>query len=137
MLCGFVVGLVTSVVPLLQIADYGDRLMVTTSLTAVVWITAMLLTPPESPAVLERFVLKVRPPGPGWSRWRQALDATASESLSDLIARFLFSSGMLFGALLGSGAFLLHQQLLGWLGLVVAVVSLMLLRKTGRSIAPV
>ena len=137
MLCGFVVGLVTSVVPLLQIADYGERLMITTGLTAVVWITVMLLTPPESPAVLERFVLKVRPPGPGWSRWRHALDATASESLSGLIARFLLSSGLLFGALLGSGAFLLHQQLLGWLGLVVAVVSLMLLRKTGRSIASV
>ena len=137
MLCGFVVGLVTSVVPLLQIADYGERLMVTTGFTAVVWITVMLLTPPESPAVLERFVLKVRPPGPGWSRWRQGPDATASESLSDLLARFLFSSGLLFGALLGSGAFLLHQQLMGWFGLVLAVVSLMLLRRTGRSAAPV
>ena len=137
MLCGFVVGLVTSVVPLLQIADYGERLMVTTGFTAVVWITVMLLTPPESPAVLERFVLKVRPPGPGWSRWRRGLDATASESLSDLLARFLFSSGLLFGALLGSGAFLLHQQLMGWFGLVLAVVSLMLLRWTGRSAAPV
>ena len=111
--------------------------MVTTGLTAVVWITVMLLTPPESPAVLERFVLKVRPPGPGWSRWRRGLDATASESLSDLLARFLFSSGLLFGALLGSGAFLLHQQLMGWFGLVLAVVSLMLLRWTGRSAAPV
>ena len=48
MLCGFVVGFVTSVVPLLQIADYGQRLMVTTGLTAVVWLTVMLLTPPES-----------------------------------------------------------------------------------------
>ena len=137
MLCGFVVGLVTSVVPLLQIADYGERLMVTTGFTAVVWITVMLLTPPESPEVLERFVLKVRPPGPGWSRWRRGLDAAASESLSDLLARFLFSSGLLFGALLGSGAFLLHQQLMGWFGLVMAVVSLMLLRWTGRSAAPV
>ena len=137
MLCGFVVGLVTSVVPLLQIADYGERLMVTTGFTAVVWITVMLLTPPESPAVLERFVLKVRPPGPGWSQWRRGLEATASESLSDLLARFLFSSGLLFGALLGSGAFLLHQQLMGWFGLVLAVVSLMLLRRTGRSAAPV
>ena len=137
MLCGFVVGLVTSVVPLLQIDDYGERLMVTTGLTAVVWITVMLLTPPESQVVLERFVLKVRPPGPGWSRWRRHLDAPASESLVDLIVRFLFSSGLLFGALLGSGAFLLHQQLLGWFGLVVAVVSLMLLRRTGRSAAPV
>ena len=136
MLCGFVVGLVTSVVPLLQIADYGERLMVTTGFTAVVWITVMLLTPPESPAVLERFVLKVRPPGPGWSQWRRGLEVTASESLSDLLARFVFSSGLLFGALLGSGAFLLHQQLLGWFGLVVAVMSLMLLRLTGRSSAP-
>ena len=137
MLCGFVVGLVTSVVPLLQIADYGERLMVTTGFTAVVWITVMLLTPPESPAVLERFVLKVRPPGPGWSQWRRGLEATASESLSDLLARFLFSSGLLFGALLGSGAFLLHQQLMGWFGLVLAVASLMLLRWIGRSAAPV
>ena len=137
MLCGFVVGLTTSVVPLFQISDYGQRLMLTTLLTAVVWIMVMLLTPPESPAVLERFVLKVRPPGPGWSRWRRGLEMTASESLSDLIARFLFSSGLLFGALLGSGAFLLRQQLLGWFGLVLAVVSLVLLRATGRSAAPV
>ena len=137
MLCGFVVGLTTSVVPLFQISDYGQRLMLTTLLTAVVWIMVMLLTPPESPAVLERFVLKVRPPGPGWSRWRRGLEMTASESLSDLIARFLLSSGLLFGALLGSGAFLLHQQLLGWFGLVLAVVSLVLLRATGRSAAPV
>ena len=137
MVCGFVVGLVTSVVPLLQITDYGERLMVTTALTAVVWITVMLLTPPESPAVLERFVQTVRPPGPGWSRWRRRLEIRASESLSDMIARFLFSSGVLFGALLGSGAFLLHQQLLGWFGLLIAVSSLLLLRWVGRSVAPV
>ena len=137
MVCGFVVGMVTSVVPLLQITDYGERLMVTTALTAVVWITVMLLTPPESPAALERFVQTVRPPGPGWSRWRRRLEIRASESLSDMIARFLFSSGVLFGALLGSGAFLLHQQLLGWFGLLIAVFSLLLLRWVGRSVAPV
>ena len=136
MLCGFVVGLTTSVVPLLQISDYGQRLMVTTALTAVVWITVMLVTPPESPAVLERFVQTVQPPGPGWSQWRRRFDVQASESLSDLLARFVFSSGVLFGALLGSGAFLLHQTLLGWLGLVVAVVSLTLLRLPRRSVAP-
>ena len=137
MVCGFVVGLVTSVVPLLQITDYGERLMITTALTAMVWITVMLLTPPESPAVLEHFVQTVRPPGPGWSRWRRRLEIRASESLSEMIARFLFSSGVLFGALLGSGAFLLHQQLLGWFGLLLAVFSLLLLRWVGRSVAPV
>lgn len=133
MLCGFVVGLVTSVVPLLQIDDYGQRLMVTTGLTAVVWLTVMLLTPPESPDVLERFVHTVRPPGPGWDRWRRRWDVQAVESLSTLIARFLCSSGILFGALLGSGAFLLHQQLLGWMGVAVAGISLLMLRRTGRA----
>jgi len=135
MLCGFVVGLTTSVVPLLQISDYGQRLMVTTALTAVVWITVMLVTPPESSDVLERFVKTVQPPGPGWNRWRRRFEVQASESLPDLLARFVFSSGVLFGALLGSGAFLLHQTPLGWLGLVVAVVSLTLLRLPRRSVA--
>ena len=134
MLCGFVVGLVTSVVPLLQITDYGQRLMVTTGLTALVWLTVMLLTPPESPEVLERFVQTVRPPGPGWDRWRRRWDVQADESLSTLMARFLFSSGILFGSLLGSGAFLLHQQLLGWMGLIVAGVSFLMLRRTGRAV---
>lgn len=134
MLCGFVVGLLTSVVPLLQIADYGQRLMVTTGLTALVWLTVMLLTPPESPDVLERFVQTVRPPGPGWDQWRRRWDVQAAETLSTLLARFLFSSGILFGALLGSGAFLLHQQVIGWMGLVVAAISLLMLRRTGRAI---
>ena len=134
MLCGFVVGLLTSVVPLLQIADYGQRLMVTTGLTALVWLTVMLLTPPESPEVLERFVQTVRPPGPGWDQWRRRWDVQAAEALSTLLARFLFSSGILFGALLGSGAFLLHQQVMGWMGLVVAAICLLMLRRTGRAI---
>ena len=134
MLCGFVVGFVTSVVPLLQIADYGQRLMVTTGLTAVVWLTVMLLTPPESPEVLERFVQTVRPPGPGWEQWRRRWDVEAAESLATLMTRFLFSSCILFGALLGSGAFLLHQQVLGWFGVVVAGVGLVMLRRTGRAV---
>ena len=121
MVCGFVVGLCTSVVPLLTIPDYGTRLMITTAITAVVWVVVMLVTPPESPKVLERFVHQVQPPGPGWSRLRQRLDITPVDSLVSLCLRFLLSVGLLFGGLLGTGAFLLHQQLGGWIGLVVAV----------------
>ena len=54
------------------------------------------------------------------------------DSLNALIRRFVLSSAVLFGTLLGSGAFLLHQTLIGWLGLVVAVVcGLPLLRSYG------
>lgn len=122
MVCGFVVGLCTSVVPLLVIPDYGVRLMVTTGLTAVVWIVVMLLTPAESAEVMERFVRQVQPPGPGWRQWRDHCQVDAVDSLGELIRRFLLSSGVLFGGLLGSGAFLLHQSLSGWLGLTVAVL---------------
>ena len=122
MVCGFVVGLCTSVVPLLVIPDYGIRLMVTTGITAVVWITVMLCTPPESSEVMERFVRQVQPPGPGWRRWRERYAVQTVDSLGALISRFLLSSAVLFGALLGSGAFLLHQSLTGWLGLALAVV---------------
>jgi len=122
MVCGFVVGLCTSVVPLLVIPDYGVRLMVTTGLTAVVWIVVMLITPAESAEVMERFVRQVQPPGPGWRQWRDRFQVDVVDSLGELIRRFLLSSGVLFGALLGSGAFLLHQSLTGWMGLTLAVV---------------
>jgi Na+/proline symporter len=122
MVCGFVVGLCTSVVPLLVIPDYGVRLMVTTGLTAVVWIVVMLITPAESAEVMERFVRQVQPPGPGWRQWRDRFQVDVVDSLGELIRRFLLSSGVLFGALLGSGAFVLHQSLTGWMGLTLAVV---------------
>jgi len=122
MVCGFVVGLCTSVVPLLVIPDYGVRLMVTTGLTAVVWIVVMLITPAESAEVMERFVRQVQPPGPGWRQWRDRFQVEVVDSLGELIRRFLLSSGVLFGALLGSGAFVLHQSLTGWMGLTLAVV---------------
>ena len=122
MVCGFVVGLCTSVVPLLVIPDYGVRLMVTTGLTAVVWIVVMLITPAESAEVMERFVRQVQPPGPGWRQWRDRFQVDVVDSLGELIRRFLLSSGVLFGALLGSGAFVLHQSLTGWMGLTLAVL---------------
>ncbi|MEB3159724.1 MAG: sodium:proline symporter, partial [Synechococcus sp.] len=128
----FLVGLCTSVVPLLVIPDYGIRLMVTTGLTGVVWLVVMLITPPESVDVMERFVRQVQPPGPGWRRWRERFDVEVVDSLGELIRRFLLSSAVLFGGLLGSGAFVLHQSLIGWLGLVVTVVcGLPLLRTYG------
>ena len=129
MVCGFVVGLATSVVPLIRIDDYGIRLFVTTGVTGIIWLIVLIFTPPERPEVLERFVRKVRPPGPGWQKIRKKLDVNPVDSLGSLLFRFLLSSAVLFGFLLGSGSFLLHQELGGWLGLSVAVVCLLPLAK--------
>ena len=83
-----------------------------------------MLTPPESDEVLERFVLLVKPPGPGWRDLRKRLGVQSVESIDQLLVRFLLSSGVLFGGMLGCGAFLLHQQMGGWIGIVVAMTCL-------------
>ena len=129
MLCGFTVGLLTSVLPFVRIEDYGLRLAVITGVSAVVWLSAMLLSPPESEEVLEAFILQVQPPGPGWARLRQRFQVEPKECLSTLVARFVYSSGVLFGGLIGIGGFLLHQQFSGCGGLVVLVGSWLLMRR--------
>ena len=129
MLCGFAVGLVTSVLPLVRIEDYGLRLMVITALSALVWLTVMWRTPPESNAVLERFVRQVRPPGPGWALLRRRYQVTPLESFAAMSRRFGLACAVLFGGLIGIGGFLLHQEFIGWLGLAVLCVAALLLRR--------
>ncbi|MFQ6539825.1 MULTISPECIES: sodium:solute symporter family protein [Aphanothece] len=132
MVGGFLVGLATSVVPLLRVDDYGERLLITTGITALIWILAMLATPPESPEVLEHFVRQVRPAGPGWRHWRQRTGVEPEETLLDLISQLICSCAVLFGALLGLGGFLLKLPVWGWGGLVVAVLGVLALRQRAR-----
>lgn len=129
MLCGFVVGLLTSVLPVVRIDDYGIRLAVITGVSGLVWLVVMLKTPPESDAVLETFVRTVRPPGPGWSSLRHRFGVTPLETLPAITRRFVLACGVLFGGLFGTGGFLIHQQLTGWAGLGVFAGSVLLLRR--------
>ena len=57
-------------------------------------------------SLCERFA----PPGPGWSRLRQRFGVMPMESLPAMLRRFVLACGVLFGGLLGTGGFLLHQQ---------------------------
>ncbi|SBO44619.1 sodium:solute symporter family protein [Cyanobium sp. NIES-981] len=129
MVGGFVVGFGTSVLPMVRIDDYGERLLFTTGITALLWVVVMYATPPESAPVLERFVRQVRPAGPGWRLWRQRTGVEPQESLLDLVAQLMFSCAVLFGALLGLGGFLLKLPLWGWGGLVTAVLGAVALRQ--------
>jgi Na+/proline symporter len=132
MLGGFLVGLCTSVVPMLTIADYGHRLMVTTALTAVLWILVMLATPPESAGVLENFVRQVRPAGPGWAGWRRRTGVEPHETLLDLLTQLGLSCAVLFGGLLGLGGFLLRQPLWGWGGALAVLLGVTTLQQRPR-----
>jgi len=129
MVSGFLVGLTTSVIPIVRIDDYGLRLLVTTIFTGIIWLIVLVTTPPESSDVLDKFVLKVRPPGPGWRAVREKLGVQPVDPLNLLFLRFVLGSAVLFGALLGGGAFLLHQERGGWIGLTISVVCVFLMRQ--------
>ncbi len=107
MLSGFFTGLFTTLVPLVQIADFGTRLMVITGVTALVWITVMYLTAPEPEERLRAFYRKVRPPGPGWKRQRAATGLMPSQSLRHELKRVGAALLVLFGLMFGTGAALL------------------------------
>ena len=49
-------------------AEWALIMLATVAGSTVVWVTTTLLTRPESPELLRRFYLRVRPGGRGWSR---------------------------------------------------------------------
>ncbi len=132
MVGGFIVGLTTSIVPIIQIEEFGLRLLVTTVITSVLWITALLVTPPESEATLDEFYRRVRPAGPGWQRQQESTGLLPVQNLGQDIKRVFAAILLLFGTMFAIGGFLLLQPLTGWVSLIIAVGGAMLLRQLNR-----
>lgn len=138
MVTGFVIGLLTSVLEVVKISDFGLRLLVTAGITTVVWVTVMLLTPPESDETLDNFYRRVRPGGPGWRRQRQRTGMRPLQNLGLELQRVMAALLLLFGAMFAVGGFLLLRSLLGWCSLIIAVAGWWWLRQLNhRPIAPV
>jgi len=123
MIAGFIIGL-TSVIPNLNLfpADFGLRLMIISGLTAIIWITAMYLTPPESEETLNKFYLKVRPAGIGWRKQQEETGVKPLQNLRLDVLKVIASVFLLFGLMLSIGGFLLLKSLTGWLWLIIAVI---------------
>jgi len=136
MVAGFLTGLFTTVIPVLTIADFGIRLMVITLVTAVIWITVMLVTKPEKEETLNAFYRRVRPPGPGWSRQRMQTGLAPATSLRFELQRVAAAILILFGLMFAIGyALLLQFPSAGILG-AVAIVGFVWLSLLNRRIRP-
>jgi Na+/proline symporter len=129
MLAGFLAGVLTTVVPVLVVDDFGLRLILITVFTASVWITVMYLTRPESPETLERFYRAVRPGGPGWKRQREQTGIAPAQSLRHSLQRTGAAVLILFGAMFSVGGFLLLRWDVGVSMLGVALVGGLALRR--------
>jgi SSS family solute:Na+ symporter len=131
MLAGFLVGLATSVVPVLVIADFGTRLIVTSLVTAAVWVPVMLLTPPERDETLDGFYRRVRPGGPGWRQARRRTGLAPAQDLGHDVLRAGAGLLVVVGLMLAVG----FAVLLDWSGLAVtgllAALGVVWLRRLG------
>ena len=159
MLAGFVIGLFTSVIPVLTISDFGQRLFVTALITTVIWILVMIMTPPETSETLDAFYQRVRPSGPGWKPQRLRAEELAlryvdmSEKKSLGLKPMHYSQGgaadqqlvlqlqqtlaalcLLFGSMFAVGGFLLLQPGTGWVALIISVLGGFWLRQINKAV---
>ncbi len=142
MVGGFVVGLITSIYPQQIIdsfpifeqilADFGSNLLFISVVTAILWITVMYLTPPESDATLDEFYRRVQPGGIGWKKQRERTGIPAAQNLTQDLIRVVAATLLLFGSMFAIGGFLLLQSLTGWISLTVAVISGLWLRQLNK-----
>ena len=101
-------------------SDFGTKLFAISLTTAVLWLAAMFLTPPESAETLDRFYRRVRPAG----FWKQQQERTGLQPVQRLdvdIYKSVASILLLFGTMFAIGGFLLLQSRTGWVSLAIAV----------------
>ena len=135
MVAGFLIGLITSTVPAFNeeiFPDFGQRLLVISGITAIIWITVMFLTPPETDETLDNFYRRVRPGGHGWQRQRQRTGVAPRQDLTLDALKVVASSLLLFGAMFSLGGFLLLQSATGWISLIIAVIGGFWLRQLSK-----
>ncbi len=136
MVAGFLTGLFTTVVPVLTIEDFGIRLMVITLVTAVIWVTVMLLTKPEEEETLDAFYRRVRPPGPGWALQRERTGLPAATSLRFEVQRVVAAILILFGLMFATGYALLLQFPRAGILTFLALLGYLWLRLLNRRLRP-
>ena len=134
MLGGFIIGLITSINPEFNqlFPDFGYRLLFISGTTALLWITVMYLTSPESDATLDEFYTRARPGGIGWKRQRERTGIAAAQDLTQDLLKVVAATLLLFGAMFAIGGFLLLQSLTGFIALVVAVIGGFWLRQLNK-----
>ena len=117
-LCFFIAG------KLGHAASSTTILLVTVSITTVVWLTVTFLTPADDQQTLARFYNKVRPAGPGWQRVRVAGSLPPSpDSPTQAFASWILGLAAIYGVLFATGAFVYGKVLPGTVWLVVALAA--------------
>ncbi len=96
------------------------KLVVGSLLTTAGWVAAALVLPPESPEVLQRFVDKVQPGGPGWNRFPTTQATSGEWNVPRSLLMAFLGCVAVYSLLLGMGAVLFDG---GWTALLYGAMA--------------
>ncbi len=88
---------------------YAKSMLVTVTVTTIVWLLVTWLTPAEPEAKLREFYERVRPGGPGWAALARRLDIATPNSLAPYLASWIFGCVLIYSFLFGIGALIFGQ----------------------------
>ena len=116
------------------ISDLGPAgvLTITALGTGVIWVIVMLVTKPESDAVLDRFYRRARPGGPGWRRQRARTGLDPLQDLGGDLLSALWGIFLIFGLMFAIGGVLLFKWWTALASVIITVVAWFLIRRQRR-----
>ena len=102
---------------------FPESLLYLVAWTTACWLVVTWLTPPEPEATLAAFYRRVRPGGPGWARVAARLGEPPPPPIRGQLLDWLAGLGLIYGALLGTGALVLPAEGPAWPFLGTAIAS--------------
>ena len=98
-----------------------EKIVVGASLTTFIWVSATFFAPPEKKEILEKFVNKINPGGPGWKQYT-VLDNNKWSVPNSILLMFL-GTILVFSVLLGLGNIIYSKFLLGVILFFIGCIS--------------
>ena len=98
-----------------------EKIVVGASLTTFIWVSATFFAPPEKKEILEKFVNKINPGGPGWKQYT-VLDNNKWSVPNSILLMFL-GTILVFSVLLGLGNIIYSKFLSGGILFFIGCIS--------------
>lgn len=116
-------------------SDSTTILLVTVTVTTLVWLVTTWLTPPVDADRLLQFYEKVRPAGPGWRSVRARSGLPPSpDSPAQALGGWVLGLAAIFGILFATGAFVYGRDLAGLLWAIVSLAAIFGLTRFGKRV---
>ena len=104
--------------------DFAWVMIITVSVTTVVWLATTFATKPESQATLLAFYRRTRPSAGGWGPIAKlAPDVNPSRDLAHNLFDWICGCILIYGVLFGTGKLLLKEYALGAILLAVGLIA--------------